>query len=139
MTPEIWSVAGRRSGMAAFISRDSFCHGWIGLGDPQEADSAGVASREGLGLVGAFHKCKATFWATFERHRRHETAPSLAKNTSVAMQQRLCTERARHLFSADLCQHPRGSKAGAVRQRSACSCHGERHCRCDPVGRGNHA
>jgi hypothetical protein len=34
MTPEICSVAGRRSGMVAVMSGDSFCHGWMGLGDP---------------------------------------------------------------------------------------------------------
>jgi hypothetical protein len=39
----------------------------------------GFGCREGLGLVGAFHKHKETFWATLERHRRRETAPSLAK------------------------------------------------------------
>jgi hypothetical protein len=50
------------------------------------------------GLVGAFHKCKAAFWATLDRHHRRETAPSLAKDTSVAMQQGSCTEHARHLF-----------------------------------------
>jgi hypothetical protein len=33
-----------------------------------------LAAREGLGLVGAFHKRKATFWATLERYRRRETA-----------------------------------------------------------------
>lgn len=31
-------------------------------------------------------------------------------------------------------RHPRGKKAGAVRQRSAGACHGERHRRRDPVG-----
>ena len=55
--------------------------------------------REGLGLVGAFHKRKATFGATLDRHRRRETAPPLAKNACVAMQQGPCTDR--HLFSAD--------------------------------------
>jgi hypothetical protein len=32
MTPETCSVAGRRSGIAAVMSGDSFCHGWMGLG-----------------------------------------------------------------------------------------------------------
>jgi hypothetical protein len=60
-----------------------------------------VDCREGLGLVGSFHKRKATFWATLVRHRRRRTAPPLAKDASVAMQQRPHTERARHVFSAD--------------------------------------
>jgi hypothetical protein len=67
---------------------------------PREADSGRFGCREGLGLVGVFHKRKATFWATLERYRRRETAPPLAKNTSVAMQQRPRTERARRLFSS---------------------------------------
>jgi len=46
------------------------------------------------------------------RHRRRETAPTLAKNTSVAMQQRPGTERARHLSSAH-----RGVDFGSAKAR----------------------
>ena len=50
----------------------------------------GFCCRTRLGLVGAFHKCKAAFWATLERHRRRETAPPLAKDT--LLQHRPCTD-----------------------------------------------
>jgi hypothetical protein len=44
-----------------------------------------VAGRVSAGR--SVHKRKATFWATLKGHRRRETAPPLAKNTSVATQQ----------------------------------------------------
>ena len=62
ITPEISSVAGLRSGIAAFIG-DSFSHGRSALGDAfQEAPSAWICLRpEGFGSAGAFHRCGKPF------------------------------------------------------------------------------
>jgi hypothetical protein len=56
----------------------------------KDSDSAAICSREGSGRLGRFRRYgshEKAFWATLERHRRRETAPPLAKNTSVALQQ----------------------------------------------------
>ena len=47
MTPEICSVAGRRSGIAAVMRGDSFCHGWMGLSDSVQADFLPLARIDG--------------------------------------------------------------------------------------------
>ena len=57
ITPEISSVAGLRSGIAAFIG-DSFSHGRSALGDPfGKAIRLGFGCPEGFGSARAFHKC----------------------------------------------------------------------------------
>jgi hypothetical protein len=43
----------------------------------------------------------------------------IAENTSVAMQQKPCTERDCHLFSEDRCEHFGSEEAGTVRRREA--------------------
>ena len=92
MTPEISSVAGRRSGIAGFMRcRGSFSHERLRAGDLSRSRSSGdLATGRGsgrLGRFGGYRSHEKAFWATLERHRRRETAPSLAKNTSVATQQ----------------------------------------------------
>jgi hypothetical protein len=68
----------------------------------QEVDSAAIRLPGGVQVGSGVSEALGAFWATLEQHRRRETAPSLAKNTSVAMQQKPCTERTRHLFSAPI-------------------------------------
>ena len=92
MTPEISPVAGRRSGIAGFMRcRGSFSHERLRAGDLSRSRSSGdLATGRGsgrLGRFGGYRSHEKAFWATLERHRRRETAPSLAKNTSVATQQ----------------------------------------------------
>jgi len=73
----------------------------LSLRHPWKFDLQGVWLPGGARVLGAFRKRKATFWATLERHRRPETPPSLAKDASVAVQQRPSAERARRLLSTD--------------------------------------
>ena len=74
----------------------------------------GFGCPEGVWVGSGVPEVLAAFVATLGRHRRRETAPSLAKNASVAMQQRPCTERARHLFSADRSVNFGGAEAGTI-------------------------
>ena len=58
---------------------------------PREADFARFDCRGGVQVRMGVSQALGAFVATLERRRRRETAPSLAKNTCVAMQQRPCT------------------------------------------------
>src|ERR1700733_5989411 len=90
---------------------EAVTHGVLGSFH-REAPAAGIRlPGGGLGSAGAFQKRWEPFWATLEWHRRRETVLPLARNTSVAMQQRPCTERARHLFSADRGRNSHSPKA----------------------------
>jgi hypothetical protein len=59
ITPEISSVAGLRSGIAAVMLGDSFSHGRSALGDPfGNAILLGIGCWKGFGAAGAFQRCE---------------------------------------------------------------------------------
>src|ERR1017187_6374147 len=61
ITPEMSSVAGLRSGIAAFIG-DSFSHGRSALGDPfGKAILLGFGCWKGFRSGRAFHRCRQPF------------------------------------------------------------------------------
>jgi hypothetical protein len=109
-----------------------------GVGDPSGRRSARIWLPGGVqvasGRFGRYRSRERPFWANLERHRSSETAPSLSKGSSVAMQQRPRTERAGHLFSADRRVDLASAKARAVRRRKAGACNCKRHRRRDPGG-----
>jgi hypothetical protein len=63
--------------------RGSFSHERLRAGDLSRSRSSGdLATGRGSGRLGRFGRYRShekAFWATLERHRRRETAPSLAK------------------------------------------------------------
>jgi hypothetical protein len=67
--------------------RDRRFHDVVGLHFPTNGYGRVICQEADPGRFGGYRSYEKAFWATLERHRRRETAPSFAKNTSVAAQQ----------------------------------------------------